>query len=329
MIKTILLVVKIILVLVILVAGVIGFLFFQTWQKNERPEVTSVHWDKETVMIGNTASLEVDLKVPWHRAISSIKPNRNPAGFLPQPEGAMLTKGPLSFRGGYRQWSATIPMVAFEPKDPQGQAVVLPLKRTRRLSAPKTVSIAVPALEVTSPEKPDGIVDANEVLKPKPKQIVEEKPAVEEAKRPVPWPFLIALGLLLLTIGIVLLVVRRAKLGVPPWKTALAELQTLEEQQQQLEPVPFFSRLTDILKLYTADRFDTHSDAETATELLHSLKQVSPLPDGLDTMVRQADLIKFAGAEGNRDTYNDSLNAVRRFVEQTVPDDETSLTTNH
>ncbi|MFT5857321.1 MAG: hypothetical protein ACI8XO_004581, partial [Verrucomicrobiales bacterium] len=84
--------------------------------------------------------------------------------------------------------------------------------------------------------------------------------------------------------------------------------------------------LTDILKRYTSERFETPADAASSTELLASLRRIPEfqghLSAPLTKVVRQADSAKFASARVDSDTRTEALGKVREFVGTTTPKEE-------
>ena len=81
----------------------------------------------------------------------------------------------------------------------------------------------------------------------------------------------------------------------PPWEKALTNLSKLDPQDS---PVAFYSKLTDILKNYTSERFSFRGRSKTSAEFLEILKNHSLIPNQhlgqLESFAHLSDQVKFA-----------------------------------
>lgn len=321
--KHLLTICKILFVASLLVASVIGYRFFSVWQEDARPAVTEVSWENNKVTLGRQTVLHATVRIPWHRQLASPVPTHAPGSLVAVRRGGWFRLGPLDL-SGHRTCRLAMPFVPSTVADVGGQPVELPLRATRRIS-PGTIAIPLPPLDVLTPEEiPDSLIVATDPLKP-------DTPVEQTASSPPPsknpFPFGLVAGVLTLLVGAFFLIrhLRRPKPVVPPWVTARQALADLE-QQSPPDSSLYFLRLTDILKHYTAIRFNMPTDAASSTELLASIENVSELGEEwrapLARVVRQADSAKFAAAEIVGDLRRDALGEVRQFVETTTPDPE-------
>ena len=308
--------------LLLVVVTFFGYRFFRVWQENERPEVSEISWEKSEVTLGQPVLLSAKVRVPWHREISSALPVRSPENLVASAHGGKLTRGALDLNG-YRNWDVSFTMVPISSGEVDSQMTEIPLESTRRLSA-NTVSIKLPTLEVVVPEEQSDMVIASELLAPDAPPPPEEE-VVEEAKRP--FPTLLVVGIVVAALLLFFLIrwLRRPKQVDPPWVTAQRELDALDKNPPSEHSI-YYLRLTDILKRYTSDRFETHADSASSTELLTELRRIpefnGELKVPLTKVVRQADSVKFASGTADGDERKGALAKVREFVGTTIPKEE-------
>lgn len=316
---------KIILLVVVAAAAVVGFGFFRVWQTNGAPEATSVSWQEDSISLGRGALLRIEIVSPWHREITRAKAVRLPESLVANAiTSSSMQRGPLDW-SGHRKWRLSIPMVATAPGTLNGESIELPLSSTRRKS-PRTVLVSLPELLVTLPEEiPTDLLNPLELLTDAPPPPpAESVPLDEQARGPV-WPLVTAV--LVFIVGIIFLIrwLRRPKPVIPAWEIAHSSLDKLQGETS-LRPERFFSRLTDILKNYTAARFHDNATAASSTEFIASIQSLrdlkDPHPTKLRSLVRQADAIKFAEAKPDSDAAGQALIAVRTFVDDTTPTPE-------
>jgi len=302
---------------VILVGAIIGFLFFRAWQKDATPTVTKATWTEDNITLGHKTVLEVTLSAAWHRELISADPQGYPDSLPPVPNAATLKRGTL-YPNGYRTWTAQIPLAATDIKSTDGLAIYLPLKATDRPS-PRSVNIPLPKLTIHLPGNLPSIVsNPNDFIlddsQPE-KKTAESEPAS-------PWLAVVAIALAL---GLMIFFYLRNQTGgfrPPSWETALSDLQSLE-QQSSLSHDAFFSRLTDILKSYTTERFQITATAKTSSEFLTSVYSLPDVPVvetmDLPWLAKLSDDVKFAGRTPDISDPTEALTLVRSFVIKTKP----------
>jgi hypothetical protein len=312
-------VLKIALVAVLITGLAFGYLFFRVWQKNERPEVLTASWSEKEILIGHAATLTVTIEAPWHREFELPSPLSYPEFLAPVTNEATLDKGQLSPLGT-RTWTLAIPFVATDTKSLEGLTTSFPVKNTKRIS-PNFVDVPLPELAIVTPEKvpedpvaPDTFLTENEPP-------VSEDDEVTSPEEPFPLWAWITIAVVVLFVGILLL----RKTGIikttPPWERALGNLAKLNPGEQ---PVPFYSKLTDILKQYTSERFEVRARSKTSTEFLAILQNHPNIPKGeldrLDSFARLSDAVKFADHDPDSTEAPRSLELIRSFVKDTTPD---------
>jgi len=305
--------------LVLLLAGVtVGYFFFSTWQKNARPEVIETRWENSSVTLGHSAFLHVTLKAPWHRELLAKPPANTPSFLAPLPEGATLVRGRAGFTGK-RRWQVTVPVVPTDNKTVEGLSLNLRLKPSNRPSS-NSVTVPLPALEILIPGNLPKLVN-------NPLTFLTDETEKTETRSPVmtqeglPWIFIIAIALALGAMVFFYLRNQTGRLPLLAWERALGDLTDLESSG--LEPDAFFSRLTDILKSYTSERFNIQASAQTSSEFLRSVENLEEMAEvkamDLPWLARLADEVKFAGADPQEKEPADALSLVRRFITQTKP----------
>jgi len=143
----------------------------------------------------------------------------------------------------------------------------------------------------------------------------------------VAWVMLLIAGLAILA-GLITLFFRRRKrieIGfeepiVPPHilaKNALADL-----RDQRWVPEPFFTELSLILRTYLENRFRLNAPESTTEELTRVMTRDDRLKiqeqQTLRTFLNQADLVKFARADAEKDVMRTAFDTVETFVDQTA-----------
>ena len=84
----------------------------------------------------------------------------------------------------------------------------------------------------------------------------------------------------------------------------------------------FYFTLTDILREYLWRRFQTDTSADTSTELLHRVKDISELQSlltGLKAFLSSGDLVKFAKAIPTEQERNNDIQLLREIIVKTTP----------
>lgn len=317
-------VLKIALLAVFLLGVTLGYLFFRVWQKNERPKVVSSSWTKTEILLGHASTLTLEIETPWHRKVIPF-PQSHPESLVPVLDQAELVEGSLNPLGT-KNWTIRIPFVATNTTDLQSATASFPLKKTKRIS-PTTINLNLPPLRIITPEKipenpriPEGFLTEQE-----PKKILLEEPGPPK-NHINRWIW--ALGVFALIILVVYLLKRSGIIKTtPPWEKALANLSKLDPQDS---PVAFYSKLTDILKKYTSERFSFRGRSKTSAEFLQILKNHSLIPNQhlgqLESFAHLSDQVKFADHIPDSEKAPESLELIKTFVNDTTPSLENSKT---
>lgn len=146
-------------------------------------------------------------------------------------------------------------------------------------------------------------------------------------------PYLVAgiVGLAALFALVYWLTVRRARKAaepIPPDRLALRELGDLERRDLlgRGELRRFYGELTDILRRYLERRFTVPALELTTEEVGYRLRSIGDLPVAHALQARvvleEADLVKFAKHEPDRETAQQRLFDVKAFVRATTPAEE-------
>jgi hypothetical protein len=120
---------------------------------------------------------------------------------------------------------------------------------------------------------------------------------------------------------------------VPAWEAALRRLKELESRKLPAKGryETFYVDLSSILRYYIEDRFHIRAPEQTTPEFLESAQSSGALSadqqEVLSKLLRHCDRVKFARYEPAMDEMDDSLEVVRRFVEETIPRPEPETTT--
>jgi hypothetical protein len=131
--------------------------------------------------------------------------------------------------------------------------------------------------------------------------------------------------LAILVLALVILLLRKTGIikTTPPWEKALGNLAKLNPGDP---PISFYSKLTDILKEYTAERFEVRARSKTSTEFLAILQSTPNLPKNqfsqLESFAQLADAVKFADHTPDPTEAPRSLELIRSFVKDTTPEPE-------
>jgi len=309
---------KIILLVVLLVGLAFGYLFFRVWQKNERPTASNISWGDQEILLGHQSTLNFTITTPWHRELVTASPSAYPDFLVPLPDKATLVRRGLNF-SGEREWVLSVPFVATDIKSIDGLTATFPVKSTKRIS-PNSVTVALPELKIISPsgipEEPHNPQSfLTEEKPPEEPSVVSEN---ESKKSPWLWAFLA-----LLLIPLVIYVLKRTGVikSTPPWEKALSKLDQLDTKA---EPVAFYSKLTDILKQYTSERYSVRARAKTSAEFIRTLEDLPHVPDQylteLPSFAKLADAVKFADHVPHATEAPKSLELLRSFVNATTPE---------
>ncbi len=117
----------------------------------------------------------------------------------------------------------------------------------------------------------------------------------------------------------------------PAHSIALRELKLLREESlwQQGRIKDYYTRLTEILRIYIERRFSITAMEQTSEEIMQELKLHEFLSNEMSGLLRDcfsiADLVKFAKANPGQEDHEKCLNTAFRFVKETfeskIPDD--------
>lgn len=240
--KSFLTILKYASLVILLVAMTFGYLFFRVWQKNERPEIIESNWEQSEILLGHSSTLNLTVKVPWHRELNSATPVGSPDFLLPVRRLGKVEKGSLDLTG-HRTWYLQIPFVATDTQSLEGQTAAFPVKSTERVS-PTTINLDLPELSIVLPSDiPDDFKDPNIFLTEKPPEESEETSSNRPEKKPW-WPWVVGAVVLL---AVLIYILKRTGVikTTPAWEKALGRLESLTKDSP---PPVYYSKLTDILK---------------------------------------------------------------------------------
>ncbi len=114
---------------------------------------------------------------------------------------------------------------------------------------------------------------------------------------------------------------------IPPYEQAAKGLDQLEKEQlwQKGEIKTYYSRLTDILRLFIQRQYQINAMEQTSDELLEKIKQVTRLNQrraDLNYILQTADLAKFAKLQPSREEHEGCMEKARGVVEWCKPQPE-------
>lgn len=120
---------------------------------------------------------------------------------------------------------------------------------------------------------------------------------------------------------------RSAPIVVLPHEAAIAALDALlaEGLPESGEIKSFYLRLSDIVRRYVEERFGLRAPEQTTEEFLAAMAAAPVIGNDHQRLLRgfleQADMVKFAKFAPGKEQVSASVEAARRFVRQTVPDE--------
>lgn len=150
------------------------------------------------------------------------------------------------------------------------------------------------------------------------------------------WWFWLIVGLVVATAGIILyfhyakkgkISIRHRKPEEPPYERAVRSLNDLRAQHlcEQGREKEFYTRLTDILRVYLDSRFHINAMEMTSTQILQALEgnEATRLPRlHMSQLLEIADFVKFAAQRPLPDDNVKAFNNAMQFVEDTKPVEE-------
>jgi len=315
--KSLLTVIKYTALAALLVAMAFGYLFFRVWQSNQRPLVTESSWDQSEILLGHSSTLTLSLEVPWHRELETASPIAFPEFLQPIHHLGEISKGSLNLKG-YRNWRIQIPFVATSSQQLGEQSATFSVKPTKRIS-PNSINLKLPELTISlPPDVPESPVNSDRFLTEEIPKLAEKSSVAQTNTQPL-WQWL--LGTLILILVFFHLLKRTGVIRTTPaWEKALGRLDSLSKDAP---PPIYYSRLTDILKSYTADRYRVKARAKTSAELIQSLQKLPTIPPqylrDLPEFARLADAVKFAEHQPQSSDFENSFHLVRSFIKATIP----------
>lgn len=111
---------------------------------------------------------------------------------------------------------------------------------------------------------------------------------------------------------------------VPPYEKALQELNQLRGEKlcEQGRERDFYTRLTDILRVYLHGRFGINAMEMTSTQIRHTLQhneETRLSKKNMDQVLETADFVKFAKVRPLPDDNVKAFNSAMQFIEDTKP----------
>lgn len=191
------------------------------------------------------------------------------------------------------------------------------------------VTLTVLPVKVKADDKIDDFSDIADPFEvnPDPEEMEEDAAGV------LVW-WLIAAAVLLL-IAITWLFVRFRKTGrilpmskpVPPYKQALSRLKKLQHQNLPAKgkTKEFYTRLTDIIRVYLNAQFDIRTIEHTSAEILDEVaidRRLEKYEEVLQPIFETADFVKFAKVNPDADLNDRNLEATRSFIIDSAPKEE-------
>jgi len=158
----------------------------------------------------------------------------------------------------------------------------------------------------------------------------------EPMEPPFDWmPILIGLGILIvLAVGIWLLIEwlkkRKANKELTPEQMMspyeYAQLQITEIEKEELlkagKTKEYYSRLTDVMRLYMERQMNINAMESTADELIDKMKELrlaTELKEKIDRLLHLSALVKYAKEKPGVSQNDEALITVKHFLEQTKP----------
>lgn len=120
---------------------------------------------------------------------------------------------------------------------------------------------------------------------------------------------------------------------VPPYEKAIGELNRLRSEKlcENGQEKEFYTRLTDILRVYLHGRFGINAMEMTSTQIRHALGSNSETKfskEYVDRVLETADFVKFAKVRPLPDDNIRAFSSAMQFVEDTKPKPEPEETTD-
>lgn len=118
----------------------------------------------------------------------------------------------------------------------------------------------------------------------------------------------------------------------PPYVTALRELEKIKAEKlwQNNKVKVYYTRVTDVLRVYLEEQYHIQAMEKTSEEILQSVQSLdipAPLIAQLREMFNVSDLVKFAKYQPEQNENELAVNVVSDFVYKTRPTEETNKET--
>lgn len=120
---------------------------------------------------------------------------------------------------------------------------------------------------------------------------------------------------------------RPQKKQIPPYVLAVRQLDALREKKlwQKGADKEYYTRLTDILRIYLFGRFGINAMEMTSQQIRDAVSHCEMIGEEsklINDVLSEADFVKFAKARPSADVNERTFNEVRQFVEITKPVEE-------
>ncbi len=117
-----------------------------------------------------------------------------------------------------------------------------------------------------------------------------------------------------------------AEVRIPPDLAALTELERIEAMGlvARGEFKTFYTLVVDVVRRYLEARFGVEALDRTTREILEDLERRGRRVDGLEPLLNESDLVKFAKFEPRPETATAAIEAARAIVVTTTPRDVTT-----
>ena len=244
---------------------------------------------------------------------------------LPDPEGAAGPKLVRTEQGDRATTRVLISVVPLPPKPGRHEMILPPLPIAMSRASGEVVTVCTAPHAVTIEDPIANAPNASPKGNPLPRRQRE----VWTAAKNVAFAALIALAAGAVLALLVSRWLRRPRKlpppppPRPPWDVALEALHDIRHAGLTREGrfAEHFDRVSDVLRRYLGDRYGYDGLESTTREALVSLRQVEPgiedLP-GVETFMRDADLVKFAQLTPSEDECNDLLARAEHIVTRTI-----------
>ncbi|MDE7396247.1 MAG: cell wall anchor protein, partial [Muribaculum sp.] len=120
---------------------------------------------------------------------------------------------------------------------------------------------------------------------------------------------------------------------LPPYELAVKQLNELKSEKlcENSREKEYYTRLTDILRIYLETRFGINAMEMTSTQIMRSVRShdtTKPSAALMKQILEIADFVKFAKVRPLPDDNVKSFNQALQFVEATRPEPETAESTD-